>query len=95
MATEVADRSKTARMWGRGQLTIPRDIRDELGLAENTVVSIVRVGRCAVLTPKVLRRASLARKTERAMRKTGITLEDLLRDLGNERDRYNRETHRR
>ena len=94
MANEMSTLPRTAKMWGRGQLTIPRDIREEVGFGENTVVSIVKVGRSIVITPKILRRASLAVKVEKAAKKEGISLNDLIRDIKSERDVYNRENYR-
>jgi bifunctional DNA-binding transcriptional regulator/antitoxin component of YhaV-PrlF toxin-antitoxin module len=43
MAAETATLPRTVKMWGRGQLTIPRDIREEIGFGENTVASIVGI----------------------------------------------------
>jgi bifunctional DNA-binding transcriptional regulator/antitoxin component of YhaV-PrlF toxin-antitoxin module len=93
MAAETATLPRTVKMWGRGQLTIPRDIREEIGFGENTVASIVRIGRSIVITPKLLRRVSLAGKVEKAAKRGGISLKDLIRDLERERDRYNRENY--
>lgn len=74
-------------------MTIPRDIREEIGFGENTVASIVRIGRSIVITPKLLHRVSLAGKAEKAAKKEGISLKDLIRDLERERNRYNRKNY--
>lgn len=76
----------------RGQLTIPQDIREELKLENNTVMTLFRVGKTLVITPKPMQRASLARQVEAEL-KGRITLEDLLADLRAQRERYFNETY--
>jgi len=83
----------TVKVWGRGHLTIPATIRKELGLGEEATLSIVKVGDVIILTPKKLMGDEAARKAARAMKKTGIKLEELLADLDKQRDRYNRERY--
>jgi len=51
------------------------------------------VGRCLVLTPKRLLGPALAKDVEKAMKAKGLSLADLLRDLKEERQRYNREQY--
>ena len=80
---------KVVRLWGRGQLTIPKEVREALALGDEAQLSVFAVGRCVVLTPKRLLRASLARDVERSMKEQGLRLEDLLRTLREQRKRYN------
>lgn len=84
---------KSIKLWGRGQLTIPKEVRQALKLDDETQLSVFVVGRCLVLTPKKLLRASLAKDVERAMKAKRLTLDDLLNDLKAERRRYNKETY--
>ena len=84
---------RSARVRIRGQITIPQDIREEMNLDEQATVSIFRVGRVLLMTPKRLERASLARKVEREMKREGVTLEDLLADLRRQRKRYLEEAY--
>ncbi len=79
------------KVWGRGQLTIPASLRKELLLDEETVLNVVTVGDALLLTPKKLVGDRLAKKAQKAMEKAGLSLEDLLKDLEKQRDRYNRE----
>ena len=81
------------KLWGRGQLTIPKEIRNALKLDEEQQLSVFVVGRCLVLTPKRLLGPALAKEVERSMKAKGLSLEDLLRDLKEERRRYNREQY--
>lgn len=83
------------KLWGRGQLTLPKELRDALHLDEDSQLTVFAVGRCIILTPKRLLRASLAREVQRAMKTQGLSLEDVLNALKEERRRYNRETYAR
>ena len=82
-----------ARVRARGQLTIPRDLREELELDQDAAVSITRVGKTLIITPKTSQRAALARRAEAEMKSQGITLDDLLTELKAQRTRYVDETH--
>ena len=79
---------QTVKLWGRGQLTIPKEVREALDLTHEEFLSVFCVGRCLVLTPKKLTRASLAKDVEKAMKTQGLSLDDLLRILKEERRRY-------
>jgi bifunctional DNA-binding transcriptional regulator/antitoxin component of YhaV-PrlF toxin-antitoxin module len=81
------------KVWGRGQLTIPASLRKELRLDEETTLSVVKAGEALVLTPKKLIGDAVAKKAAREMKKAGLTLDDLLRDLEKQRRRYNRERY--
>ena len=81
---------KPIKLWSRGQLTIPRAVREALRLDEDSELSVFVVGPCLILTPKRLVRASLAKTVERTMQRQGTRLEDLLKSLKEERRRYNR-----
>ena len=84
---------KSVKLWGRGQLTIPKDVRQALKLDEDTHLSVFVVGPCLVLTRKRLLGRALAKDVEKAMKAQGLTLEDVLRDLKAERKRYNRDVY--
>lgn len=84
---------KLVKLWGRGQLTIPKEVRQALKLDEESQLSVFVVGRCLVLTPKRLLGPALSKDVERSMKAKGLSLEDLLRDLKEERQRYNRERY--
>lgn len=84
---------KAVKLWGRGQLTIPKDVREALKLDEENQLSVFVVGRCLVLTPKRLLRASLAKDVEKAMKAKGLSLDDVLATLKDKRKRYNQEMY--
>ena len=85
---DFATAPRSTRVRVRGQITIPRDIREEMNLDEQVAVNLFRVGKALLLTPKRLQRSSLAKKVEREMRRQGLSLEDLLADLRAQRKRY-------
>ena len=85
--------SRLVRVRSRGQLTIPQDLREALNLGEDTGLSVFRVGKVLLMTPKRLQRALLASEVDREMKREGLTLEDLLRDLKGQRKRYLAETY--
>jgi len=86
---------KSVKLWGSGQLTIPKEIREALHLNKETKINVFAVGRCLVMTPKPLLRRSLAKKAQKEMREKKISLKDLLADLKNERRRYMKKNYGR
>ena len=89
----VATIPKAVKLWGRGQLTIQKEARQALRLNQDDQLSVFVVGRCLVLTPKRLLGPALAKEVARSMKAKGLSLEDLLQDLKEERRRYNQERY--
>jgi bifunctional DNA-binding transcriptional regulator/antitoxin component of YhaV-PrlF toxin-antitoxin module len=83
---------RLVRLRARGQLTIPQEMRDAMGIDDRTGLNLLRVGKVLILTPEPLERASLAREAERELKKEGLTLKDLIADLEAQRERYLEET---
>ncbi len=83
----------TTKIWGRGQLTIPASLRKELNLEKETVLYIFKVGGSLLLTPKKLVGDSVAKAAQKEMKKAGLSLDDLLKDLEKQRRNYDRERH--
>lgn len=81
------------KLWGRGQLTIPAALRKELHLDKETTLNVVKVGDVLILTPRKLIGDRIAQAAQKEMKKAGLTLEDLLKDLEKQRERYNREQY--
>jgi len=79
----------------RGQLTIPADLRNDLGLEENDALNMIKVGDALILTQKRLAGDALSQKMKKVMNKKGLTLDDLLKDLKRQRKRYTEESHGR
>jgi AbrB family looped-hinge helix DNA binding protein len=79
------------KIWGRGQLTIPAAIRKELDLKEETALTLVKVGNVILMTPKPLEIDSIAKKARKELKKSGLTVENILADITRQRARYNKE----
>ncbi len=89
----VAIAPQTIKLWEKGQMTIPKGMRQALRLGSRTVLNAFVVGNSIILTPKQLLGPPLAREFQRAMKKQGLTLKDLLKSLKEERRRTLRERY--
>lgn len=66
----------------KGQFTIPVGVREELGIEENDVLTILSWGKKGFyVIPKKLKTIELLKETERVAKEKGITLEEMLADL--------------
>jgi len=79
----------------RGQLTIPAELRNDLGLEENDALNMIKVGNALILTQKRLAGDVLSQKMNKAMKKKGLTLDDLMKDLKVQRKRYSQKVYGR
>jgi len=77
----------------RGQVTIPADLRREMGLRDGDVFAVIRLGDTLILTRKKLVVPELADRIAGILAEEGVTLEDLLADLDAQRRRYTREKY--
>jgi len=69
----------------RGQLTIPKKIRDMIHLEEGQAVSIFPVGDSVVITPRRLELDEARRQIRRILKQSNCSIEDLLAGLKEER----------
>ena len=79
------------RMRGRGQITLPQEIREDLEIDEGDTLSLVRIEDLLFLTPKRLVVSELADQFVAKMEKAGVTLADLLQGLDEVREEIYRE----
>ena len=77
----------------RGQLTIPYEYRKELGLGKEDVLNVLKIGDVLVLVPRQLAGDVLSKKIESTMKKKGLTLNSILKDLREQRRGYSSETY--
>ncbi len=77
----------------RGQLTIPYEYRKELGIGKEDVLNVLKIGDVLILVPKQLAGDVVSRKIEAAIKKKGLTLDNLLKNLRDQRKKYSRETY--
>lgn len=74
-------KSKKVRVWGKGQLTIPVEIRERLDIKENSYLEIFQVGKAIIATPERLVVKELADNFQKEMLKDNVNLKKLLQDL--------------
>jgi len=86
-------RSITAEIKSRGQLTIPKKIRDMSHLEEGQTVSIIPVGDSVIITPKRLELDEARREIKKILKASGFSPEDLLVGLKEEREKVYQETY--
>lgn len=65
----------------RGQLTLPKSLRDALNLETGDALRAVKVGKAIVLTPQRLDLDALRKQVRTMMRQHGVSADELLRDL--------------
>ena len=81
----------TIQVRKRGILTLPSDLRDKYAIKEGDTFRLVDVDGIFVLTPMVPMVPELAREIERIRQDAGISMQELLQGLREERERYNQE----
>jgi AbrB family looped-hinge helix DNA binding protein len=86
-------RPVTAEIKSRGQLTIPKKIRVMSHLEEGQIVSIIPVGDSVIITPRRLELEDARREIKKILKETGISPEDLLAGLKEEREKLYQETY--
>lgn len=83
----------TTEIKSRGQLTIPKKIRVMGHLEEGQIVSIIPVGDSVIITPKRLELDEARREIRKLLKAAGLSEEDLLKGLQEERERLYQETY--
>jgi AbrB family looped-hinge helix DNA binding protein len=86
-------KTAVAEIKSRGQLTIPKKIRDISHFEEGQVVSIILVGDSVIITPKRLELDEARRQIRRIIRASGLSEEELLTGLKEEREKLYKETY--
>jgi len=77
---------KSVRLRERGQITIPQAVRDNLGVGEGDILTLLQVGQVVMLVPKQPQVPRLADKIAGLMEEEGVSLADLLQGLKDERE---------
>jgi bifunctional DNA-binding transcriptional regulator/antitoxin component of YhaV-PrlF toxin-antitoxin module len=81
--------SQVVQLRKKGVITLPIQLRRRYGLAEGDVFMITDLGEGAfLLTSGLSEVARLADQASEALSKEGVSTEDLLRALAEERERY-------
>ena len=77
--------SSSVRMGERGRVTVPARFRKRLGIKRGDTFSIVQVDSFLILTPKELVVPGAANAIARIMEERGLTLEEMLAGLEEQR----------
>jgi AbrB family looped-hinge helix DNA binding protein len=83
----------TVRVRDRGVLTLPSDLRDKYNIQPGDTFQLVDLDGVFVLTPMVPLVPELAREIEKARIEAGLSTEELLAALREQRERYHSETY--
>jgi AbrB family looped-hinge helix DNA binding protein len=83
----------TIQVRKRGVVTLPAELRNKYGIEEGDSFRVVDLDGILVLTPMVPMVPELAREIERARIEAGLSTEELLRSLREQRERYAQETY--
>ncbi len=83
----------TVQVRARGVLTLPADLRQKYGISQGDTFSLVDLDGVFVLTPMVPMVPELAREIERARIEAGLSVEDLLAGIREQRERYYAENY--
>lgn len=78
-------KSCTGEIKHRGQLTIPKKIREVSNLEEGQAVTILPIGDSVFITPKKLELDEARRQLKKILRDSGCSLEELLAGIKEER----------
>jgi AbrB family looped-hinge helix DNA binding protein len=82
-----------AEIKARGQLTIPKKIREMSHIEEGNVVSILPIGDSLIITPKRLEFDEARRQFRKLVKASGLTIEELIEGLKEERTELFKETY--
>ena len=81
----------TVQVRQRGTLTLPAELREKYGIEPGDTFRLVDLDGIFVLTPMVTMVPELAREIERARVEAGLSIEELLANLREQRERYHTE----
>lgn len=88
-----AVKSFTSSIKARGQLTIPKQLRTLSHLEEGQMVSIIPVGDAVLIAPRRIELEEARRQVRRLLRESGLSSEDLLAGLADERETLYKEVY--
>ena len=77
----------------RGVITLPAELREKYGIESGDIFRLVDLNGVFVLTPIVPMVPELAREIERIRLEAGLSTEELLQGLREQRERYNQEKY--
>ena len=84
--TDVNIKTYSVCLRNRGQITMPKAVRESLAIADGDILALLQIGDLILLIPKQLRVPQLADKIATLMEQEGVSLADLLSSLAEERE---------
>ncbi len=88
-----ASKTVVREIKARGQLTIPKKIRDSSQLEEGQMVSIIPVGDSIVISPKRIELDEARRKIRKILKEADVSAEEMLEGLKEERNTLYKESY--
>ena len=85
--------SATVQVRSRGVMTLPASLREKYNIQPGDTFRLVDLDGLFVLTPMAPIVPELAREIEKARLEEGLSTEELLAALREQRERYHRETY--
>jgi bifunctional DNA-binding transcriptional regulator/antitoxin component of YhaV-PrlF toxin-antitoxin module len=86
--------STTIQIRGKGTVTLPIDLRRKYGLDEGDIITLIDLGDGSfLLTPIVTKVDRLGDRVAQAMGEEGVSLDEILTALDEERERYYQERY--
>lgn len=86
--------STTIQIRSKGTLTLPIEFRRKYGLGEGDVITLIDMGDGSfLLAPVVSQVDRLGDRVAKAMAEKGVTLDEILTALDEERERYYQERY--
>jgi AbrB family looped-hinge helix DNA binding protein len=83
----------TIQVRSRGVITLPAELREKYGIGTGDILNLVDLDGIFVLTPMVPMVPELAREIERIRLESGLSVEELLQGLREQRERYYQEKY--
>lgn len=77
----------TTKIGEKGQLTVPKQFREELGLGTGAPFAVLRLGDGLILLPEQQRFEQLCERLNRSLTAAGLAPDELLATLREARDR--------
>lgn len=88
-----AVKSWLAEIKSRGQLTIPKKIREMSHLEAGQMVAIIPVGDSVIITPQRLELDEARRQIKKILKESGLSAEKVLAGLKEEKETLYQETY--
>jgi len=85
----------TIQVRKRGVLTLPSELREKYGIQEGDTFRLVDLDGIFILTPMVPLVPELAREIEQARQEAGLSVQELLEGLREQRAKYHQERYDR